>query len=96
MQVVDIFKSYIEWLMLNNIEVIFDGIEVYDVEFYIILDVFVERLIVVYGKYYGDFEGIIIIQGGFVDGIVISVFFFVDYIEGIQENIVLKYFWVRK
>jgi Ca-activated chloride channel family protein len=95
-QVADTFKSYIERPTLNNIEVIFDGIEAYDVEPYTIPDVFAERPIVVYGKYHGDPEGTITIQGGLADGTVTSALSFADYTEGIQENIALKYLWARK
>lgn len=95
-EVADTFKSYIERPTLNNIEVVFDGIDAYDIEPYTIPDVFAERPIVVYGKYNGAPEGTITINGDLADGGVSSSLSFADYTEGINENIALKYLWARK
>jgi Ca-activated chloride channel family protein len=95
-EVAETFKSYIERPTLNNIEVAFDGIDAYDIEPYAIPDVFAERPIVVYGKYIGEPEGTITIQGDLADGTVSSSLSFADYTEGINENIALKYLWARK
>lgn len=86
--VVDVFKEYIECFVLMNIIFIFEGIEVYDVELFIVLDVFVEWFIIIYGKYNVLVEGIIIIQGDYVGGEILSMLNFVDYIVNIEENIV--------
>ena len=90
------FNSYIERPALNNIEVVFDGIEAYDIEPYSIPDVFAERPIIVYGKYHGAPEGTITINGDLADGSISNTLSFEDYTEGIHENIALKYLWARK
>lgn len=95
-EVASTFKSYIERPTLNNIEVIFEGIEAYDVEPYTIPDVFAERPIVVYGKYEGAPEGTITINGDLADGSISSSLSFADYTENMDENIALKYLWARK
>ncbi|MBV6653415.1 MAG: hypothetical protein KI786_06660, partial [Mameliella sp.] len=84
------FNSYIERPALNNIEVVFDGIEAYDIEPYSIPDVFAERPIIVYGKYHGAPEGTITINGDLADGSISNTLSFEDYTEGIHENIALK------
>jgi Ca-activated chloride channel homolog len=95
-EVASTFKSYIERPTLNNIEVIFDGVDAYDVEPYTIPDVFAERPIVVYGKYNGVPEGTITINGDLANGTVSSSLSFEDYTAGMDENIALKYLWARK
>ncbi len=95
-EVANAFQSYIERPTLNNIEVVFDGIEAYDLEPYTIPDVFAERPIVIYGKYHGAPEGSITLSGELADGSISNSLSFADYTEGIHENIALKYLWARK
>ncbi len=90
------FKTYIERPVLTNIEAIFEGIEVYDVEPLTIPDVFAERPIIVYGKYLNPSEGTITILGDYADGLVSSSLDFSDYTADADENIALKYLWARK
>ena len=90
------FKEYIERPVLTNIETIFDGIEVYDVEPLMTPDVFAERPIIIYGKYHTPNQGNITILGDYADGIVSSSLDFSDYTANSDENIALKYLWARK
>ncbi len=90
------FKEYIERPVLTNIEAIFDGIEVYDVEPLTTPDVFAERPIIIYGKYHTPAEGNITIQGDYADGVVSSSLDFSDYAANADENVALKYLWARK
>ncbi len=95
-EMADTFKEYIERPVLTNIEVLFDGIEVYDVEPLTVPDVFAERPIIIYGKYHNPAEGNITIQGDYANGIVSSSLDFSDYSANTEENIALKYLWARK
>lgn len=90
------FKTYIERPVLTNIEAIFDGIEVYDVEPLTVPDVFAERPIIIYGKYHNPAQGNITIQGDYANGVVSSSLDFSDYTVNTDENIALKYLWARK
>lgn len=95
-EMADTFKEYIERPVLTNIEAIFDGIDVYDIEPYTIPDVFAQRPIIIYGKYHNPAEGIITIQGDYADGEVSSSLDFSNYTANSDENIALKYLWARK
>ncbi len=90
------FKEYIEKPVLTNIEAIFEGIDVYDVEPLTIPDVFAERPIIIYGKYNSPAEGSIAISGDYADGGVASSLDFADYTDNMEENIALQYLWARK
>jgi len=95
-QMADQFKVYIENPVLTNIEAVFSGIEVYDVEPFAIPDVFAERPIIVYGKYHTPSEGSITINGDYYNGVVSSTLDFSDYTANANENIALQYLWARK
>ncbi|HLF65614.1 MAG TPA: VIT domain-containing protein [Saprospiraceae bacterium] len=90
------FKEYVERPVLTNIEAIFDGIEVYDVEPLTVPDVFAERPIIIYGKYHKPAEGSITVKGDYADGVISGAFNFSDYTANAEENIALKYLWARK
>lgn len=57
------FKHYIETPVLTGINVEFEGFDVYDVQPQHIPDLFAERPLLVYGKWRGDADGSIHIQG---------------------------------
>lgn len=95
-EMADTFKEYIERPVLTNIEAVFDGIDVYDIEPLTIPDVFAERPIIIYGKYHLPSQGDISITGDYADGIVSSSLSFSDYTANSEENVALKYLWARK
>ncbi len=90
------FKRYIEHPVLTNIELFFEGIDVYDVEPLTIPDVFAERPIIVYGKYHTPAEGNIGIVGDYANGNISETLSFSDYRVNAADNIALKYLWARK
>ncbi len=90
------FKTYIERPVLTNIEAMFEGIDVYDVEPLTIPDVFAERPIIIYGKYNTPSTGKINLKGDYADGVISSSLDFSDYTANADENIALKYLWARK
>ena len=96
LDVADEFRQYIEKPAMNNINVSFEGVEVYDVEPFRIPDVFAERPIIVYGKYNGTPEGSLTLTGELGDGSFSATQQFADFTEGAEENIALKYLWARK
>ncbi|MEO0340279.1 MAG: VIT domain-containing protein [Bacteroidota bacterium] len=90
------FKSYIEKPVLTNIEALFSGIDVYDVEPLTIPDVFAERPIIIYGKYNKPANGTITLTGDYGGGLISNTLSFQDYTTDVEENIALKYLWARK
>jgi len=95
-EMAETFKSYVENPVLTNIEALFDGIEVYDVEPLTVPDVFAERPIIIYGKYISPAEGSVTIVGDYASGMVQSSLDFSDYTADSDENVALKYLWARK
>src|SRR5210317_1120633 len=59
----DRFSQYVSSPVLTDIEVSFDGIEVYDVEPPTVPDLFAERPIVVFGKWRGEPAGLVSVTG---------------------------------
>lgn len=90
------FKEYIERPVLTNIEALFSGIGVYDVEPLAIPDVFAERPVIIYGKYIKPAQGSITVQGDYAGGRVSDALNFADYTANAHQNIALKYLWARK
>ncbi len=95
-EMADTFRQYIENPVLTNIEAIFEGIDVYDIEPLTIPDVFAQRPIIIYGKYHTPSEGYVTVSGDYSDGVVSSALSFSDYTADAEENIALKYLWARK
>ena len=88
------FRNYIQNPVLTNIEVSYDGFDVYDIATPQIPDVFAERPIILYGKYKGEATGNINIKGksGNQD---YEASFDVGNAET-QNNQALRYLWARK
>ncbi|MEO0733371.1 MAG: VIT domain-containing protein [Bacteroidota bacterium] len=94
--VADAFREYIERPVLNNVEVSFSEIDVYDVEPLTIPDVFAERPVIVYGKYHGSARGSMHLSGDLANVTVTDSLNFADFTEGMEDNVALKYLWARK
>ncbi len=72
-QIAQNFKEYIDRPVLTNIEAIFEGIDVYDIEPLTIPDVFAERPIIIYGKYDKPAEGTLELNGEYGSGFVSEI-----------------------
>jgi Ca-activated chloride channel family protein len=57
------FRKYIQTPVLTNIEVTYDGFDVYDVEPISVPDVLAERPVILYGKWKGSPKGRIVLTG---------------------------------
>ena len=95
-EIAESLRRYINRPALTNIEVAFDGIEVYDIEPLTIPDVFSERPVLIYGKYNKPTSGTFHIEGDYAEGRFSNSLSFEDYSLGIEDNIALKYLWARK
>jgi Ca-activated chloride channel homolog len=62
------FRKYVSSPLLRHIEVEFEGLDVYDVEPFQVPDLFMNRPIVVYGKYRGKPTGVVRVVGETIDG----------------------------
>ena len=88
------FRNYIQNPVLTNIEVSYDGFDVYDIATPQIPDVFAERPIILYGKYKGEATGNISIKGKSGNQDYEASF---DVAEAeMQNNQALRYLWARK
>ena len=88
------FSNYIASPVLTNIEVNFEGFEVYDVEPPSIPDVLAQRPVIVYGKWRGEPAGTITITGQSGKGDYEAVFNVADS-QPLVENSALRYLWAR-
>lgn len=95
-EVADRFRSYIESPVLTNIEVTFEGVDVYDVEPLTVPDVFAERPIVIYGKYTNETDGVVTLTGDYGNTEISSTLTFSDYEGDLSQNEALPYLWARK
>lgn len=62
-KVAEQFRNYIQTPVLTNIQVQYDGFDVYDIEPLSVPDVFAERPVVVFGKFRGQPKGTITLTG---------------------------------
>ena len=92
----DRFKTYLENPFLTNIEVDFEGIEVYDVEPLTTPDVFAESPIIIYGKYDKPANGTLTLSGDYARGQFSTRLNFQDFTQGMEDNEALRYLWARK
>ncbi len=91
----NLFRQYIQYPVLTNIESSFEGFEVYDIEPLTIPDVMAQRPILIYGKYRGEASGNIQLSG--TTGIT-SYQASLD-VAGVmpsEKNSALRYLWARK
>ena len=88
------FKNYIESPVLTNINIDYSGFNVYDVEPLKVPDVFAERPILTFGKWTGNPQGSVKIEGlsGNHD---FSQTLWVNNYTPSEENAALKYLWAR-
>ena len=89
------FRNYIQHPVLTNIEVSYDGFEVYDVEPLSMADVFAERPLVIFGKWKGKAGGSILIEGTSGEGRYINKLDVDDYTSD-TRNAALTYLWARE
>ncbi len=89
------FRKYVETPVLTNIKVDYSGFNAYDIEPLNVPDVFAERPVILYGKYNGDLEGTIFIDGltghnDYKKSLDLSSY------SASQDNKALMYLWARK
>lgn len=91
----NLFREYIQYPVLTNIESSFEGFEVYDVEPLTTPDVLAQRPIIIYGKYRGEASGTIQLSG--TTGITsYQTSLDVASVSPLEENSALRYLWARK
>lgn len=88
------FRRYIQSPVLTDIQIAYDGFDVYDLNTTQIPDLLGERPLMIYGKYEGQLKGHIEItgqtgQGNFYKKIKLSE-------QVNQDNAALRYLWARK
>lgn len=91
----DAFKNYISTPLLTNIAITFTGFDAYDLWPATIPDIFTSRPVVIFGKYRGNANGNIVLNGTngngkFTHSIDISN------TEASEGNAALKYLWARE
>ncbi|MDE7331042.1 MAG: VWA domain-containing protein [Lachnospiraceae bacterium] len=89
------FRTYIESPVLTDIQVAYDGFDVYDVEPTSLPTLFAQRPMVIYGKWRGELTGTIEITGkngkqGYQQKIPVSQ------IAPLEDNEAIRYLWARK
>ena len=89
------FRTYIESPILTDIQVSYDGFDVYDVEPQKLPTLFAQRPIVVYGKWRGELTGTVKITGNNGNGKFVQEIP-VDQIKPLQDNEAIRYLWARK
>lgn len=95
------FRTYIESPILTNIQLSFDGFEVYDMEPAAVPTLFAQRPIIVYGKWRGEPAGTVTITGSTGARLFTKQTDFYQQISvseiSVQEdNEALRYLWARK
>jgi Ca-activated chloride channel homolog len=88
------FEMYVQSPVMTNIEVATDGFETYDVEPQSIPDLFAERPLVIFGKWRGEANGTIRVEGTGGEG-PFERTFDVAAAEPSDEHRALTYLWAR-
>lgn len=89
------FQEVVSFPVLTDIEIEFNGFDVYDVEPVSIPDLFLEKPILVFGKYKGSPEGVIEIKGRTGEGIYKkSINVYEE--KPSKSNSALPYLWARE
>jgi len=88
------FRRYIESPVLTQIDMDFGSFDVYDVEPPGIPDVLAERPVIVFGKWRGQSQGEITLQGRAADG-VYTVAVDAGDVVPLDTNAALRYLWAR-
>ena len=89
------FRNYISSPVLTQISYDIDGFDVYDVEPATIPDVFAERPVLLFGKWRGDLDGEITVNGIVGQGQKYSTTILVSDYKTADKNRGLKYLWAR-
>ena len=89
------FRTYIQYPLLTDIRVDYEGFDVYEVEPSVLSTLFAQRPIVLFGKWRGEPAGTIRITGksgsrDYVQEIQVSD------AEPLEENNIIRYLWARK
>ena len=89
------FRTYIQYPLLTDIRVDYEGFDVYEVEPSVLSTLFAQRPIVLFGKWKGGPAGTIRITGksgsrDYVQEIQVSD------AEPLEENNIIRYLWARK
>ena len=91
----DKFRKYISQPVLTNINIEYDGFDVYDIEPLSMADVFAERPLIIFGKYKGSTDGQILIKGVSGEGEYSKVLNVGEF-EADENNTALTYLWARE
>lgn len=89
------FRTYIESPILTDIQVTYDGFDVYDVEPQKLPTLFAQRPIVVYGKWRGELTGTVKITGNKGKGQFVKEIP-VEQLKPLKDNDAIRYLWARK
>lgn len=89
------FLTYISAPVLTDVQVSFDGFEVYDVEPTVLPTLFAQKPIILLGKYKGETAGTVTVTGKTADGPYTQTLDLADAVVG-KENGALPYLWARK
>ncbi len=90
------FRTYIESPVLSDIQVVYDGFDVYDVEPRSLPTLFAQKPIVVYGKWRGEAAGEIKITGKTGSRQAYSQTLSVSETPTPENNDAIRYLWARK
>ena len=90
----ELFRKYIQFPVLTNIEIDYNGFDVYDVEPPNVPDVIAERPVTLFGKWKGSAKGTIHMEGlngsqKFISDLEVHKY------KPDEENIALMYLWAR-
>ena len=89
------FERYISAPLLTDVQVRFDGLDVYDVEPVVLPDLYAERPVLVYGKYRGEAKGSVTLSGA-AAGSTLDLTLRVADADRAEENAALRYLWARR
>lgn len=88
------FQEYVQAPVLTHIKVIYDGFDAYDVEPLSIPDLFAQRPVIVFGKWRGELEGSLRVEGVSGDGDYMHAFQVSEY-KPRESGRTLSYLWAR-
>lgn len=89
------FQTYIEAPLLTDIQVAYDGFDVYDTEPSAVPSLFAQRPVTIFGKWRGEPSGTIRITGN-AGGQEYQQEIAVDQIKSLEINDAIRYLWARK
>jgi Ca-activated chloride channel family protein len=89
------FVQYISSPVLTDIEVNFDGLDVYDIEPPSVPDLFADRPVIVLGKWRGNHSGTVSISGKNGEGVFRKEFTVENMLDSKSTSGALNYLWAR-